>query len=273
MKVLKQYEYHVINNDIYVLEYMHDHIIINDNYAGLLILDKNLKVTNTQTFHEYFSIYRIYTSCNKKQLLVYNADDTNFLIISLDTQIIKKVLATDTDIIFSPTYYWDNQLILTASPNKFYTLASNQSTIFECSLLCIQESYSKFYNFWEITKKHPVLYDINSCNRTFIFEDETRDEIVFFSQANNKKHTIKKPKEIAYHDIIFSNGIFAFVAEKELLIIKEHLSIRILPEDNYYFLRARFALEHDQIIIFVLSSNGKDCNISTITKYQIINNH
>lgn len=275
MKINKKLELTFTNSSTYILEPIADNFFINKGDQQILLLDKNINTAETIELNLPVSIYSSLYSDDGEKIVLYCPDDN--LLIYCDI-INKKAISINIEDLetatLSSVYYYDkNKFLISAYDKGFYIFDCVTHKIEPAALDYVKENYTIFYNFWLTVKQHGFGYQINSQQQTFIYKEESSNQVIYFDYKNDKKTIVQDP-ETGYHDIIFHQGYFIFIAEEELTIIKNNDIYRYPIEDPLYaFLRARFTTEDGKLFIIVLSTNECKYTTSKIAKYELSCNH
>jgi len=253
MIIKKINELIVSSNDIYILNIYKNHIIINDNYQGLILLNHALQVTEKIFILQHIHIYHLYQKYNDSSVLIYSPESEKFILVDINT---KKhvVIRIPTNDVFSPNYYWDNNiLVMTTFNDDFYQLSYiwRQISREETKKIC-----SSFFYFWNVAKNYSVL-KFYSEYQAFITQSDA-EMISFFSCAQLEPIQVKNFDD-GWHDVEFNNRVFMFIHEKKIEIFNCENKITLKPCDEYIFLRAKFLNNNHIIILSSKPSNSREC--------------
>lgn len=91
------------------MDIISEKIVINDNYNGLIILNKDLEIIEKILFDEEVTIYSSYKNDINEELLLYCPDDNRFIFVDLKNFNYKYISINKDieDMIFSDKYKWD----------------------------------------------------------------------------------------------------------------------------------------------------------------------
>jgi len=93
-------EVSITDNDIYVMSISKDFIIINYNYMGLRLYDKELKFVKDIVFSQELIVYSVYASILNNNVVIIDAENSKLyiLIIGIDYY---ELLEINQDNVFS----------------------------------------------------------------------------------------------------------------------------------------------------------------------------
>ncbi len=111
------------NNDVYILDIVGNYILINNNYRGISIFNINLEKVKDIPIFEDLVIYSVYKDFIGEKILLYCPDNECIIYVNLELSDFNIIPLSNQDIIFSPIYYWnENLIILITYTNEFYIL-------------------------------------------------------------------------------------------------------------------------------------------------------
>ena len=254
------------NNDVYILDIVGNYILINNNYRGISIFNINLEKVKDIPIFEDLVIYSVYKDFIGEKILLYCPDNECIIYVNLELSDFNIIPLSNQDIIFSPIYYWnENLIILITYTNEFYILDIEKRVVKRIGKKEIAKSYPEFYGFWHESKGYSIL-KIYSQELKFVFNDTDHDRIGLLKFKQNNKFFIEKPNNIG-HDVEYKDKKFMFIKENKIILLSEKKLITWDANKNEIFLRARF-LNTNTIII--LSSMKDDFKNNTITKCKIM---
>lgn len=271
MKITKKLESTFTDNIIYILESTHKNLLINKNGDSVSMLGKDINTIEYIKLKDSVYISSMLHNNEGNKVLLYCPDDTLLIygdMISKRTFSIK--INELKERYLTPLYEWDtNNVLLSTHDKYFYQLDCTTEQLEEISTEKVIQNNPQFYSFWQIVQKHGFGYQINSQQKTFIYKDEDRKEIVYFDFINNIK-TVTQDPQTKYHDIVYLNGFFIFVAEENLTIVKGNDIYHYSTEKpSYSFLRARLMIEGNKTFMITLTTNDSGSIINKITKYEL----
>lgn len=272
MKLIIKKELTFSDNGIYIFETRVGHFFINKNLQDILTLDENLNIINSFKINQSIGIHIALCSEDGNKLLLYCPDDEELL--TYCDIFNDKVFTINTNVFkassLSPLCYWgDDKILLSSYDKHFYQLDYATQQLNEINQDFVSINYPIFLDFWQAVEQYGFGYQINSQQLSFIYNDETNKKIVFFDYKNNKK-TVAQHQETGYHDIVFCNGYFIFVAEKLLTIVKGNDVYQYpMKHPLYIFLRVRCIIENGKLCVVALTGNNSNQVISKLTKYEL----
>lgn len=267
MKICKSKELNFSTNDIYIFESLGVFFLINNNNNGLSILNAALEVLTTVSWKQEVYIYSVLKKKDQTELMLYCPDENYLIWVNLEGRT-SFIVLTNIQGIISPFYTWiDNSLFFSTYEEKFYELNVDTKRIIEVLEHDFAIKQSNLYSLRAKALRYNQIYQVDPYNLTFIGAHEKNITFV------DDKHNDLKTLEIhipSYHDIIYANGFFCFIAEDHLIIAfsKDILSLAS-ESDRCMFLRARFFIEKDTTNLFVLINDKSDNNKSMIVRYAV----
>lgn len=95
-------------NDIYFMEVLSDKIIINDNYNGILVFDKNLELIKKLEIFEDITIYYSFVNNIGGEILLFCPDNECIVYINIETYEYEVIYLKNglENLIFSNLYEW-----------------------------------------------------------------------------------------------------------------------------------------------------------------------
>ncbi len=276
MKVMMNIEKKIelkTNKDLYVLETINNFVITNDGYSGITILDNNLNLVKNIPLFDGIIIYFVYKHFLKSEILLYCCDNTCIVWVNL-LDFSYKVIPLDTinsHIIFSPIYFWDNDIsVFTTYSNEFYILNSEKTIVKKASIDTIKQNYSELYDFLANVMQHLPCYPFPGLQNNYVIEDSINNSVSFIEDSNVK--TIQ-PINFSYHDIIvYSKHLITFIGETSIQIIdieNQKKNVSLSPAKNYQFLRARFLYNNEKINLITLSGCIQKVTNSLLSVYWV----
>ncbi|NYC30620.1 hypothetical protein [Clostridium saccharobutylicum] len=119
-----------IKNDIYFMEVLSDKIIINDNYNGILVFDKNLELIKKLEIFEDITIYYSFVNNIGGEILLFCPNNECIVYINIETYEYEVIYLKNglENLIFSNLYEWnDNGLILSTYNGEFYSVCIDEN--------------------------------------------------------------------------------------------------------------------------------------------------
>lgn len=270
MKLYKKNVLNYANNDVYLIDKIDNKITINNNYQGLIYLDTSLQEkehiqVNTELF-PVVPIECVFKSADQQEILLYCSDDEVLVYVNLRHK--KPIIIDIKNVeVLSNSYYWKDSSVVIASYNgRFYKVNLNKLNIEEADPASIDQ---RFYYFCEEGKKYRLnhrLYDANFAKQYFIYKED--GDVVLWDKGQKTK--IKAPKNLLYHDVVYSDGIFAFISEEKVVLIRDQEKI-VLPctSMQYSFLRGRFFKNIEGLFFILLMRNNCGYGRRTVYSYYV----
>jgi hypothetical protein len=260
MVIKKIDELIVSNNDIYILNNSKDYIIINDNYEGLILLDHALCSLEKIFIFKGIHIYYLYQKYNDNNVLIYSPENEEMIFVDTNTKE-HVVIKICTDNVYSPIYYWSDNIFLMVTFNgNFYQLCFESYILRQITAKEAEEICHSFFNFWTASRQYHVL-KVYPEQQAFILKDTTKSVSCF--RYPQQQYVIAKNFSDGWHDVECNNNIFLFIHEKKIEIIHSQDKTILIPYRDYIFLRAKF-LNSNQIIVFSSKpSNPQECLLET----------
>lgn len=154
--ITKTKEFVQDNNDMYFLEIVADKIVVNDNYSGVLILDRNLNVLKSLPLIEGIRIYTSYTNPINEEILLYCPDNNIIVYVNLKDYDYKIIQLNDgvDNLIFAEVYEWnENYVILSTYEFEFVKIHIKKSSLERIELGVAEQLYSCVYKPVELHEK------------------------------------------------------------------------------------------------------------------------
>ena len=267
------------NNDMYFMEVISDKIVINDNYEGVLILDRDFNVIKGIKLLDDLIIETSFI--NEKEIILYCYENECLIHIDIDSyayEIIK--LNKDLkDKIFLSLYEWiNNDLILSADNGMFFVYVNLlDNTAQEIQKDLIDKLQFSIYDNWNKLRKYR-LHKIYSDKYYAVIESD--NVIMLMDYKNDTKSVLqietmdvydnKVPTNCIYHDIEVTTDCVVEISEKKISILYGSKNVILYPNpENYRFLRGKFITIDKTDFLLLLSNNNSNSSKSKIEKYLI----
>lgn len=263
-----QSEYFVGDNDVYVLECHQEVIIVNNNYSGINLYNKNLELQNTIDIFKGILIHTVYKNPNNNEVILYCPDNEVFVYLNLDTTF-QKVINFIEDIDecgLSNIYFWSGHEVLFLCGNKRYIKVDTRLfSIQELDKSVVEREYPTFFTMLNESSKYLIL---EGGTETLTCRDRNNNELVDFDYTKNIKITSKISNKLG-HEVIYLHGIFLSVHEEFILAIKEGKEVaRVDTVPPYAFLKARKQEEQNSNFI-VLKGNKSNPHQCILSRYDV----
>lgn len=269
--LIKEKELNMKDDDIYFLEVVSDKIVINDNYKGIQIIDKNLNIIKKLEIFNDMTIYSSYISTSSKEILFFCPDNECVVYVDLENYNHKIINLKNglENVIFSPIYLWnEHELILVTYKGEFYSILVNEMSVQLIDTSEVKRLYPVLYGFYEELTKYKII-NVYANELFGIIEDKGGD--VFLLNYHDKTKHIISSKEGNFLDIEIEREKFAIISEDVIQINMAHKDKILYPKDNYIFLKAKFLNDKRDNYFITLSSHRSNVTFSNIKAYKIPN--
>ncbi|WP_206911733.1 hypothetical protein IGL98_002475 [Enterococcus sp. DIV0840] len=202
-------EKNIMKNDVYILKTTQNYIILNDNYEGLIVLDKNLNFSKKIYVAEDLFIYQAYSSELNDYVVIQDVENDILYSINIETNDIKKRNWKD---IFSIYYYVEQE---------------------QFSLNSKKTKYQFFYNeLNEVVYFKEELVNgtiLSNCQETILYNTKTNelnynDKVIQSPPTKVEQYKVDKDLILSYSEkylYVFFQGNWNLLYEAE-----EQFSIR-----------------------------------------------
>lgn len=249
------------NNDVYFMENLEDVLVINDNYSGVILLNKHLEIMKKLALFNGLMIYSSFKY--KNEILLYCHENSCFVYINTESCQHKIIpLKEYEDVTFSISYKWDGQNIILSDYGGFFVEVDLHNSMLrkaDSQNLSVQ-SFKKTYTM--LRKFVPVKGNISE-NKILV---KTSDSKLVLIQ-NEKEEKLKFAEQELYHDYEFLGDYFAKIGERNVEISAKDTNISFTASDDYFFLRGKFLAGKDAAYFFLLSASKEDVSKSKIERY------
>ena len=250
------------NNDIYFMEIVDEAVVINNDYHGLLIFDRNLKQSYKMNFSEELIIYNSFK--NKKQLLLFCPDNNCIVHVDLISRTIRKILLNDfEDYIFSPLYMWEQSKVILSDHNRPLLNVDLKKGTVE-SINSYDKIDKELKEEYEKIKNYQILKMYGDEKKAIAVEGNSTVKLIDYRQ--NIKELKEFPKE-QYFDFEWKNEYMVKIGDSKIQLIYGNHSEIFNAEKDYDFLRGKIMCDHNKCFLFILSvlkSDVKKCRIDRI---------
>ncbi|AGX44607.1 hypothetical protein [Clostridium saccharobutylicum] len=258
-----------IKNDIYFMEVLSDKIIINDNYNGILVFDKNLELIKKLEIFEDITIYYSFVNNIGGEILLFCPNNECIVYINIETYEYEVIYLKNglENLIFSNLYEWnDNGLILSTYNGEFYSVCIDEKLIQKIDYKEVERLYPKLNRFYRESTNQKII-KVLPDEYTAIVEAEKNN----INAINYEKETKQTLNNVSFNfiDIEFREGIFILFDENRIEVIEVHGKEVLNLEDDYIFLKAKFVNKMDGIYLLILSSSNSNSDCSRIDIIQI----
>lgn len=251
------------NNDVYFMENLEDVLIINDNYIGIIILNKNLKIIRKLKLLNDLIIYCSFKY--KNEILLYCDENSCFIYVNAESFQYKIIpLKEFKKVMFSIFYKWDEKgIILSDYKGFFVEVDLHKSILREINSKNVSiQSLKKTYT--TLSKFIPVKVNISE-NKVLVKAPDSK--LIMIQKESEEK--LEFIDEEIYHDYEFSGNYFAKIGESKVEILAKDTSIFFMASENYFFLRGKFLVEKELTYFFLLSASKEDVSKVKIERYTL----
>lgn len=234
-------EVSITDNDIYAMSISKDYIIINYNYMGLRLYDKELKFVKDIVFSQELIVYSVYTSILNNNVVIIDAENSKLyiLIIGIDNY---ELLEINQDNVFSEYFMVENSNFLLAKENIVYKYSYKTGNLINTYVM---QDWSIIFN----------------CQNEFLFR---RNNKIFY-----KRNCVEYLLAYEYREGVFYkvfNEVFVEYDESKLKIYrKTNLIDTYLCEESFIIRTVNYCEGR----IIVLLNKKSILNVSTICQIKI----
>ncbi|EAC9052530.1 hypothetical protein KW11_09670 [Listeria monocytogenes] len=236
----------ITENDIYEIGATKDYLIINDNYTGIVVYDKECNRKCKIKIAENLMIYQIYTSLLNNFVVIFDAENEKLYVVNLLNHTVEN-MDTDT-VIFDNYYFVDGDNFILKEGLMEYTLSFEKAKIIKM----------------RVSSKTDKQFLIGNSQDEKVFRDE-KGRIYYSDEKQNRV------------ELLDNNEIEGFIAtnKKNILIYDE---LKLLIYKNLHFkekyripegFMLRKALFLTEEILVLLLNEKKNILKSIIETYQI----
>jgi len=256
MGLVKFRELNIIGNDVYLLEIIDDKIVINDNYEGIIILDRFFNIIKTIKIFDDLMIWDCYKNFSNEALLLYSYENSCFIHIDIQSwqfSIIR--IEEDYEISFSPLCWWKSrdEIILITYKNELFKICLVEKLLIKVSRKYLKDRFPQFYQIWLDYKDVPVIHFFPQDN-VLLVQDRSERELIIYNYINTTEERVSYILEDT-HDFYYKKGSVLVIHEKQVDFITPHREkFKIPTKDPWVSLRAKF-IESESVCFVVLFSN------------------
>ncbi|MHC5217937.1 hypothetical protein ACYSNR_14850 [Enterococcus sp. LJL128] len=219
MKILKK---EIENNDVYALAVTKKYIVINSNYKGLTVFDKNFSFVTEIDVDEELVIYQMYASTLNDYVIIQDLENETLYSVEVKN---KKIVKMQCTTFFMQNYYVDGSRfrLMDGEKNYFFTYDNLLFTVEEHSVngltYLTNNQEETIYRDYE-----KIIYDDGKMKKELLYNSKG-----YFYSIKDKK-IIKYDEEELY---LWENDEWILLYEAE-----SSYSIRqcILENERCYFL-------------------------------------
>ncbi|MDR3053113.1 MAG: hypothetical protein LBU48_04565 [Coriobacteriales bacterium] len=258
----------IINdNDLYFFEIVDNRIIINDNYEGVIILDKDFnEICKLKIFIDFvvdISFKKadcIVLCCYEKQCFVrIDVSSLEFRVISFCDGM--------ENLYFQNYYLWQDDIL--------FMMADGGSSIVKMNLNSSEIVLIKDADSSEMSEQYKALKQFANFLVHKTFSDKNTilivasPDMVLIDYLNGTQ-MLKGKRLIDFHDIEVFDDYVVQISETIILISNSEKSIEVFPSTaNYRFLRAKFIRNENEIFLILLSCCNSDSQLAKFEKLNL----
>ena len=236
--MLKSDNIEIENNDVYVLGITKNYIVVNNNYNGLVVLDRDFSYLKNIDIDEDIVIYQLFSSEMNDYVIIQDIESETLYSIDIITD---EILQVNWKLIFDNYYY--------VQKDTFYLKSKNSQYLFDYQNLepKLQKETKDNNNIILASSQEDILYLKNTNEITY------KDKIIEVSGDHDygygieKNHIIKYSEEVLY--------LFSKDSWHPIFKVKEDHSIR----------KCVISFEY----VYVLLNNKMDVSKSEIQKVRL----
>lgn len=160
------------NKDLYLIEYMNDMIIVNNEQKGITIYDENLKTVYSLEIMPGLMIDACYKNMDTKELLLYCRENNKFIHIEIlkKTYKIIKIPIIFQEIVYSMSYRWRKDKVYIGDYSEHFFCIDISCAVIESisveDIQCIDKEFYLDYRFYQKAIKEDYQNDIIYANAT-----------------------------------------------------------------------------------------------------------
>lgn len=249
-------------NDVYFLEVIGDKILVNDNYSGILVFDRELCLLETIEIMDDFIIE---SSVKRGQEILFicpeNKSFVYFNLVGYHYKIIPMVGWEDW--IFSPLFQWEgDKVLLSDYKGRLVQLDLEREEI--CEVIPsgkegILQQRQKLNDF--------VVEKMFAEDRRAVVESEDGDlELIDYTEEICSIICLPKGD---FHDFELQGASVTEIGEE--FVLETNLETKecqeYAPEEGYYYLRGKYMAAGQQTFLFLLSSDMADDGMARIERH------
>ena len=252
------------DNDLYFLEVIGDRIIINDNYEGVIILDKDF---NELDKLRIFTDFVVDVSFKKADCIVICCYEKHCFVCvdvyTLEFQVIPFSSKME-NMFFQNHYIWQEDILI--------LMADNGSSIVQIDLKSFEIVLIKDTEMMEQSK---AFKEFNNCLCYKTYADENcvlieSSSDIFLIDYQNGTRSFKGHHLRDFHDIEVFCEYVVQVSETKILISNTKGNIELFPSTpNYRFLRAKFVRHEGDPSLILLSCSNSNSQLAKLEKCKL----
>lgn len=260
-----QSECFVVDNDVYVLECHQGVVIVNNNYSGINLYNKNLKLQKTIDIFEGILIHNIYKNPSKNEVILYCPDNEVFVYLNLETRFQKVINFIEgiNESGLSNIYFWaGNEVLFLCGNRKYYKINIGLFSLQELDKSVVEKEYPTFSTMLNDSCKYLIL---EGGTKTLTGRDRNNNQLVHIDYMKNFKIATNSPNKLGHDVIYLHDGIFLSLHEEFIQVIKEGKVVaRVDTVSPYTFLKVRKLSEQKAnfVVLKGNKSNPQECILS-----------
>ena len=245
------------------MEILENNIIINDNYSGLLVFDRNLEqIARIKLFDEMI----IHSSFKQNEkILLFCPDNHCFVFVDLKSN--KKLiipLKQFKNWIFSPLYFWDqSNVILSDYRGHFVNLDLIRCKITIIDINGIDYKLQKNIVGMAVFQMFKVY---NNEKRAIVFHEKSCIRLIDFKQDIK---VIKEFEKERYYDFEWVDEYILKTSEKNLELVHNNENRSYNPGEEYNYLIGKILITEEGEYLYLLSTLTSDNKVNKIEKIEL----
>ncbi|MFD2115645.1 hypothetical protein ACFSTH_11565 [Paenibacillus yanchengensis] len=257
------------DNDVYVLECLQETVIVNNNYLGINLYNKNLEQLKSINIFEGILIHTVFKHPYKNEVILYCPDNQVFVYLNLEKSFQKVVnfIGNMDEYGLSSVYFWSgNEVLFFCGNKKYYRIKIGFFSLKEIDLLELEKEYPTFYTMLNNSSKY-LLHE--GGTEILTYEDRINNEIIYLNYKNNVRIASKIPNKLGHEVMHLDNGLFLSVHEEFIQGIREGVEVTIIESvPPYTIFKARKQNEQNTNFI-VLSGNKSNSQQCILSRYEV----
>ena len=229
----------ITENDVYVLSVTKKYLVINNNYEGLIVFDKQFNFIKKIYVNDELLIYHSYSSVMNDYIIIHDTDNEILYSINVSTE---TIASTACEHIFNLYYYVNNDM--------FYLV--EKAKIFEFDYLDLQIINTHKNDFKDTTL-------LSNFQQKSLALDNSKKLIY-----DNAK--IVSPPEDINNYVMNSNTIIGYT-EDNIYIYINNIWKHLYRSEEIMSIRS---CDLDQDSLFILLNSKTDVLVSNVIKQAIL---
>lgn len=245
------------------MEVLEDKVVVNDNYSGLLVFDRNLRqIAKIKLFDDLI----IYNSFKQREKILLFCPDNN-CIVFVDLKLNKKLiipLKQFENWIFSPLYFWEqDNVILSDYSGHFVNL-----DLMRCEITIIDINdidYKPQKNIGKIAGLQ-VFKVYNNEKRAIVFYEKSCVRLIDFEQDIK---VVKEFEREQYYDFEWVDEYIVKISENNVELVHNNENSSYNPGKQYNYLIGKVLVTEEGEYLYLLSTLTSDSKVNKIEKIEL----